>query len=102
MIAPTILSGSLAMRGSTLAGVGIEGFIMGSAALAHLMAKPNSARIMAAITNGKKLGSDEFISRIFVNALQGTGAVLAARDEKGIDHPFTINAKGEAVPVEDK
>ena len=98
MIAPNVLTGTL--HGSALSHGVIAGITLGTAGVAHLMAKPASARVLAAMANGQKLGSDEFIARVLINGLKGSKTIMNIFDDKGNKKQVMINPQGEAVSAE--
>jgi hypothetical protein len=90
--------------GSSMAGLAGTSVILGGSAMAQLMSKPASAKALVAMINGKRVASDEYVSRLFVNALQGTDAVFSIQDKQGELHPMKVDAKGEVISAkpEDK
>jgi hypothetical protein len=94
------LAGGLASQqlgGSFFYGAGITSIILSGTAVANILVKPGAARVLAALAEGHKLGSDQFMSRLIFGALQGTGSAITLKS-RNKDMTGTIDSKGEFVP----
>lgn len=96
-LAPSLVTGALGVH--QMQGLAASGFILSGVALAHVMATPQGGRVMAAIANGQKVGSDYFMSHAIVNALRGTNAVIYTSDSSGKNYPMKVNKDSNLVPV---